>query len=269
VEVVTDTTWLRAIDIDGVRGIVEVGPADRPHHLRARIDLPLATGIWPTMRRLRRLFDLDADPARIQEHLERQPRLRALVRRTPGLRIPGCWDPFELALRAVLGQQISVAAATTLAGRLAARWGEPLPQPRDGLTHAFPRADALVRARLESIGLPRSRAQTLRAVAQATRDGSIVWDDVTDAETIRSQLRSIRGIGDWTIEYIALRALREPDAFPASDLGLRQALGTADRAASAADVLRHAEPWRPWRGYAALHLWNSHAIESHSSEGDA
>ena len=254
-EVITDRTWSRAIEIDGVAGVVEVGPSKKPHHLRARIDLPQAAGVWPTVRRLRQLFDLDADPQHIQEDLQRHPRLRKNVERTPGLRIPGCWDPFELVLRAILGQQVSVKGATTLATRLVERWGTPLPQPQPGLERTFPSAAVLSRARLASIGLTTARAQALQDVARAAHKGTLALEDVTDTEAIRAQLQAIRGVGEWTVEYIAMRALREPDAFPASDLGLRYALSENGEPAAPAAVREQAEAWRPWRGYAALYLW--------------
>jgi AraC family transcriptional regulator of adaptative response / DNA-3-methyladenine glycosylase II len=254
-EVITDTTWSRAIEIDGVAGIVEVGPSRKPHHLRARIDLPQATGVWPTVRRLRSLFDLDADPQRIQEDLQRHARLRDSVARTPGLRIPGCWNAFELVLRAILGQQVSVKGATTLATRLVERWGTKLPQPLPGLERTFPSPAVLSGAKLDRIGLTTARAQALQEVARAAHNGTLAFDDVTDSVAIREQLQRIRGVGEWTVEYIAMRALREPDAFPASDLGLRYALSDNGKPAAVGAVRQEAEAWRPWRGYAALYLW--------------
>jgi AraC family transcriptional regulator of adaptative response / DNA-3-methyladenine glycosylase II len=214
---------------------------------------------------LRRLFDLDTDPRPIVEHLARDPRLAPLVRQRPGLRVPGAINGFELAVRAILGQQVSVRGASTLAGRLAAAVGEPLPSSLDlpagardsGLSHLAPTPARIVEAgvdRIARIGLPRARAATLVHLARAIADG-IIGDLAPGdgAEAKAEQLLELPGIGAWTAQYIALRALRLPDAFPESDLGLRKAMG-----GMSAIALRHAaERWRPWRGYAAIHLWTA------------
>jgi AraC family transcriptional regulator of adaptative response / DNA-3-methyladenine glycosylase II len=213
---------------------------------------------------LRNLFDLTADPLPIATHFARDPQLGRVVRARPGRRIPGAWDGFELAVRAVLGQQVSVRAARTFAGRLAAAFGTPLGRAGEPLATVFPTAAALAQADLASIGLTRSRTATLRALAAATARGDIALDPTTDSHATREALLAIPGIGPWTVEYIALRALRDPDAFPVSDLGLRKAFarlaaghrGDAARAVSAARLGEASEAWRPWRAYAAIHLWS-------------
>jgi len=208
--------------------------------------------------RLRRVFDLAADPAPISAHLAQDPALSSLVRARPGLRVPGAWDGFELAIRAVLGQQVTVAAAVKLAGRLVAAYGQRLPLPDAGLTHAFPTAAALANADLASLGMPRSRAAALSAVAAVVEGDGHFFDATSDLDDAVRRLRAIRGVGEWTAQYIALRHLREPDAFPAADIALMRAIAVQDgRAHSSTQLLERAQRWRPWRAYAAQHLWAS------------
>jgi AraC family transcriptional regulator of adaptative response / DNA-3-methyladenine glycosylase II len=207
---------------------------------------------------VRRLFDLDADPLQIGQHLARSALLRPLIAAAPGMRVPGAWDPFELAVRAILGQQITVRAATTLAGRLAEKFGAPV-ACGDGLRRLFPRPEVLAEADVASIGMPRARANTLRALATAVARGEPLLDPAHGCEAMIERLCVLPGIGQWTAQYIAMRALSEPDAFPSGDLGVRKALGNGNGPLSAAAVERIAEPWRPWRAYAVMHLWNSAA----------
>jgi 3-methyladenine DNA glycosylase/8-oxoguanine DNA glycosylase len=178
----------------------------------------------------------------------------------PGLRIPGAWDGFELAVRAILGQQVSVKAATTLAGRLAAAYGEPLRidpivDGSAGLRIVFPQPAILARADLTNVGIPRARAAAINALAEAVASGALVLDASRGLEASVRALSALPGIGEWTAQYVAMRALREPDAFPATDLGLRRALGDGSRLVAAAELLQAAEAWRPWRAYAAVYLW--------------
>jgi AraC family transcriptional regulator of adaptative response / DNA-3-methyladenine glycosylase II len=223
--------------------------------------------VWQIVSRARQFFDLEADPLEIGSQLARHPQMRPLVERRPGLRVPGAWDVFELAVRAVLGQQISVGGATTFAGRLAERFGTPLPDALrrgadDRLRFAFPEATSLVQAPLERIGLTRARAETLRTLSKAVADGELCLDGTDDLETVVEQLCQLPGVGPWTAQYIALRGLAEPDAFPAGDLGVRRALAAGGELPSASEAERLAEPWRPWRSYATLHLWNAAGDES-------
>jgi AraC family transcriptional regulator, regulatory protein of adaptative response / DNA-3-methyladenine glycosylase II len=207
---------------------------------------------------LRRQFDLAADPLSIAAHLGADPVLAPLLKLRPGLRVPGAWDGFELAIRAVLGQQITVVAAIRLAGRLVATYGQPLAAPDRFLTHVFPTPQALAKADLASLGMPRSRAATLSSVAAAALANPDLFGAHCDLEEAIGRLRAIPGIGEWTAQYIALRQLREPDAFPAADIGLMRALADAKgQRPSAQQLLARAESWRPWRAYAAQHLWAS------------
>jgi AraC family transcriptional regulator of adaptative response / DNA-3-methyladenine glycosylase II len=253
VEVVDGDEIRRAVVVGERAGIVAVRPdaGGRPA-LRATVSASLAPALMRVVAGLRALFDLDAHPRRVAETLARDPLLRASVARRPGLRVPGAIDGFELALRGVLGQQVSVRAATTLAGRLAARFGRPVAGP--GIERAFPTAAALARAAegdVAAVGMPAARARAVVALARAVDAGLRLAPGV-DPEATMARLRELPGIGEWTAQYVAMRGLAWPDAFPAGDLGVRRALGGA----SAAAAEERAAAWRPWRAYAVLHLWN-------------
>jgi AraC family transcriptional regulator of adaptative response / DNA-3-methyladenine glycosylase II len=168
------------------------------------------------------------------------------------MRVPGCWNGFELATRAVLGQQITVKGATALAGRIAKTFGQPF-STAGNLTHIFPLPEVLAEANLTSVGLTKARAGTIRCLARAVCDRQIKFEGIVDVDAFLDRLREIPGIGDWTAQYIAMRALREPDAFPSADLGLLRALNIK----TPSELERRAEPWRPWRAYAAMYLWSS------------
>lgn len=228
IEAVADGEYRRAIE----GGEIAVRAGDRALELRVRHGEPAR--LLAIVERVRRMFDLAADPAAIVEALRRDRILGPRVRRRPGIRVPGCWDGFELAVRAILGQQVSVAAASTMAGRMVAKYGALAPA-------------ALAEADLESIGLIGQRAETIRALARS----GLEFSGVGDPAGLMDALRGIRGIGDWTAQYIAMRALSEPDAFPAADLVLVRNAG----ATSAKELLQWSEAWRPWRAYAAMHLW--------------
>jgi len=255
VEIVTDDRYARTVELDGVKGTVTVERADG-NALRAKVRFPRLSALPVLIARLRRVFDLAADPVAIAAHLASDPALAPLVKARPGLRVPGAWDGFELALRAVLGQQITVVAAARLAGRLVAAHGERLARPDGELTHVFPRPEALANADLKALGMPQSRAATLSAVASAALADAHLFDATRDLDDAVERLRAIRGVGEWTAQYIALRQLREPDAFPAADIGLLRAMAAREgRERSSSELLDRAKPWRPWRAYAAQHLW--------------
>jgi AraC family transcriptional regulator of adaptative response / DNA-3-methyladenine glycosylase II len=256
VESVTDRCYARTIGLGAAQGMVTVEPTGRDA-LAATIRFPVLSALPTIIARLRRVFDLGADPLAIGAHLGLDPALAPLVADRPGLRVPGAWDGFELAIRAVLGQQITVAAAIGLAGRLVAAYGERLAEPVGALTHVFPRPERLATADLAPLGMPRSRAASLAAIAAALVADPDLFSVHRGLDESVARLRTIRGIGEWTAQYIALRQLREPDAFPAADIGLIRALADADGTRpTAAQVLARAEAWRPWRAYAAQHLWS-------------
>jgi AraC family transcriptional regulator of adaptative response / DNA-3-methyladenine glycosylase II len=255
IEVVTDNSYSRTMQLDGVMGTVSVSPAEG-NALRAKIRIPKLSTLPAIIARLRRVFDLSADPVPISAHLATDPVLAPLVAKRPGLRVPGAWDGFELAIRAVLGQQITVSAAVRLAGSLVSAYGERIPAPEGALTHVFPRPEVLATADLTTLGMPKSRAATLSGVAAAVTGNPDFFGGHCGLEEAIQRLRSIRGVGEWTAQYIALRQLREPDAFPAADIGLMRALEDDQGQRPAAnELLARAEKWRPWRAYAAQHLW--------------
>jgi AraC family transcriptional regulator, regulatory protein of adaptative response / DNA-3-methyladenine glycosylase II len=261
VERVEADLYERTFAIGPVRGVVQVQPADSESHLVATIHTGDVSGLATVVARLRRLFDLDVDIAAVDAHLARDRRLASHVRKRPGVRVPGAWDGFELAVRAILGQQITVAGARTMVGRLVAACGEALsPEVRDegasdGPDRLFPVPSALAGADLTSLGLTRSRAATLRGLAAAMEaDPDLLRPCETLEETL-AKLAVLPGVGPWTAQYIAMRALREPDAFPASDLGLLRAMATTAGRPAPASLARRAEAWRPWRAYAAMRLW--------------
>jgi AraC family transcriptional regulator, regulatory protein of adaptative response / DNA-3-methyladenine glycosylase II len=260
VETVVADRYVRTIEIDGIRGTVQVQHADRAA-LSARIRFSKISALPMIIARLRRVFDLAADPDAIGSHLARDRVLAPLVAARPGLRVPGAWDGFELAVRTVLGQQITVVAATHLVGRLVAACGEPLgdgASAEAGLTRIFPPPDRVAAADIAALGVPRQRAAALTSLAAAAYADPRIFGAGQGLEDAVARLRALPGIGEWTAHYIAMRELREPDAFPAADVGLARAM--ADRAGcrpSPRDLLDRAERWRPWRAYAAQHLWAS------------
>jgi AraC family transcriptional regulator, regulatory protein of adaptative response / DNA-3-methyladenine glycosylase II len=257
VEEVTERAYRRSISIGRAKGILEVRPGrDGANQVTASVEGIEPAVLDQVVRRIRRMFDLDADPLSIAAHLSRDPRLAPLVRAAPGMRLPLTWDPFEAVVRAVLGQQVSVAGAVTIAGRLAQRYGRPI-EGEATITRVFPSASELARADFSSIGIPSQRARTLAAVARATLDGLLLFDGSVAPEALDKDFQSIRGIGPWSADYVALRGLGQPDAFPESDLGIRKAL---DRLGYPSDRRQRKEAiarLSPWRGYAAIYLWKS------------
>jgi AraC family transcriptional regulator of adaptative response / DNA-3-methyladenine glycosylase II len=257
IEQVADDSYARTFNLDAIQGAVTVRPASG-NALRVNVRTPKVSILPKVIARLRRVFDLAADPLAISAQLAADPELAALVKRRPGLRVPGAWDGFELAIRAVLGQQITVPGAIRLAGLLVAKYGEPMPTVHGNLTHTFPQPRRLAAAKLASLGMPASRADTLSAVAAAVVADPDIFGAQRNLEEAIKRLCSIRGVGEWTAQYIALRQLRETDAFPAADIGLMRALtDSSGRRPTARELLVRAEKWRPWRAYAAQHLWTS------------
>ncbi len=242
-----DGRYRRTVRLPHGPGIVALRPmAD---HVAASLWLADPRDLTPAIGRCRRLLDLDADPVAVDAHLAADPALRPLVTRAPGRRVPRTVDPAEFALRAVLGQQVSTAAARTHAARLVQRFGETVSDPGGTLTHLFPTPAALAVLRPADLGMPASRVATLSVLAAALADGDLDLSPSADWAEARGKLAAIPGIGAWTLEIIAMRALGDPDAFPATDLGVRRALAGL----SVGPAESH--PWRPWRSYATQYLW--------------
>jgi AraC family transcriptional regulator of adaptative response / DNA-3-methyladenine glycosylase II len=257
-EVVEPDRYRRTIDVDGCHGTIEVKPLAGRHALAATIRIANVRALPSIVERIRRVFDLAADIATIAGQLAEDPTLAPLVAARPGLRVPGAWDGFELAVRAVLGQQITVTAARQLAGKLVAAHGERLAPEADGLTAVFPRPERLAAADLARLGMPRARAAALSALAASAAGDARLFNPDQDLDAAVARLRALPGIGEWTAQYIAMRALREPDAFPAADIGLLRAMSATDGTRpTPTALLARAEAWRPWRAYAAQHLWTA------------
>ncbi|MEI9988394.1 MAG: AlkA N-terminal domain-containing protein [Aliidongia sp.] len=261
VEAVEGDCYRRSIALDGRHGVVEIRPVAEAHQLEATIRFPGVGSLGTIVNRLKRQFDLDADATAIGAQLSADPLLAPMVAARPGLRVPGAWDPFELAIRAILGQQISVGAATVLAGRVAATYGEALQledgAPPPGLTHVFPAPAALTRADPGVLRVPRARAASIAGLAAALASEPDLLAPLLPLDETVARLCRLPGIGPWTAQYVAMRALREPDAFPSGDLGLRKAAITADGIPSIKELEARSAAWRPWRAYAAIHLWFS------------
>jgi AraC family transcriptional regulator of adaptative response / DNA-3-methyladenine glycosylase II len=263
IEVVENASYQRTVEIDGFAGSVQVVHLPLQQSLGVAIRFPSVRSLPAIVARVRRLFDIGADIETIDEHLSRDPFLAPFVARHPGLRAPGGWDGFELAVRAILGQQVTVSAARRLAGQLVERYGIAVPQDsvhHAGLTHVFPTARTLAAAESISLDMPAARRASLKALAEAAQADPNLFRPFGTIDEAVARFRSIRGIGEWTAQYIALRALREMDAFPASDAGLlRGAALLGGVRPSPANLLNRAESWRPWRAYAAQHLWAAQA----------
>ena len=254
VEAVEDARYRRTVRIavDGKDhlGWIEVAMSPKKPALRVAVSASLAKALPPVLSRVKALMDLSCNPTEVAQALG------ALAKRHPGLRVPGAFDGFEVAVRAILGQQVTVAAARTVAGRFAAAFGDAIHTPFKSLATVFPTAARVAEAapgRVARLGMPGARARTVIALARAVADGGLVLMPNADIEATLERLRALPGVGEWTAQYIAMRALAWPDAYPHTDLGVMKALGETD----ARRVLEAGEAWRPWRAYAVMHLWHT------------
>jgi AraC family transcriptional regulator of adaptative response / DNA-3-methyladenine glycosylase II len=237
VETITLDEYRRSISLDGNTGFISVRPVFAKHHMELRIEFPEPAALFRIVERVRNIFDLRADPADVDGHLRRDSRLKQFVHANAGMRVPGCWDGFEIGVRAILGQQVSVKGATTMAGRLVAEFGR----------NNFPAAEALADADLARIGLTKARANSIRELASAVARREISFDASLGLEAFEQAMIKLPGVGPWTAQYIAMR-IGEPDAFPSGDLYLKS-------------FAKESETWRPWRAYAAMYIWSgSHPI---------
>jgi AraC family transcriptional regulator, regulatory protein of adaptative response / DNA-3-methyladenine glycosylase II len=256
VETVTGGTYRRTINLPNGTGVAALRAAEpAASYIECELQLQDLRDLAPAVQRCRRLLDLDADPATVTAFLSRSEILRPAVAACPGRRVPGHVDGAELAIRAVLGQQVSVAAARRLGARLTAAYGKPLERPADGLTHCFPAAETLADADPASLPMPRSRAEALVGLATALASGSLSLDPGASRDDAEAALLALPGIGPWTAGYIRMRALSDPDEFLPTDAGVRHGLAALGVSSDPASAGRHAEEWRPWRSYALQHLW--------------
>jgi AraC family transcriptional regulator, regulatory protein of adaptative response / DNA-3-methyladenine glycosylase II len=261
-ESVRSDYYRRTIDLEGHQGVITICPVPDQNYLLANICFPKVAALAQIVERLRRMFDLNANVVEIASHLHRDRILSPLVKALPGLRILGAWNSFEFSVRAILGQQVSVAAATTLAGRLVATYGEPLRVAHldSELRWVYPRPEVLATADLTSLGIVRTRAIAIQSLANVVAEDPQFLDRFQSLEDAVYQLRQLPGIGEWTAQYIAMRALGEPNAFPATDLGLIRAMEKLGHPMTAVQLLDVAQAWQPWRAYAAMYLWSSNLI---------
>jgi DNA-3-methyladenine glycosylase II len=270
VEAVEDGSYRRAIEWLGDSGTLSVTKHASKPCLVATLEGAASRHAKAIGEHLTRMFDLRADAPAIAAHLARDPWFAPLTRAVPGLRVPGAWSGFELVVRAIVGQQVSVKAASTIVGRLVERAGTPLTDhPHAGTAWRFPTPAALAAVDLEKIGMPGKRVAALQGFAREVAAGALPLDDPNaDRTELRAALLAMPGIGPWTVEYVAMRALRDADAWPGTDLILMQALVARDPSMAKAAALRaRAEAWRPYRAYAALHVWNEIADRAGSAKG--
>jgi AraC family transcriptional regulator, regulatory protein of adaptative response / DNA-3-methyladenine glycosylase II len=255
VEEVEGDTYRRSLTLEHGGGVVSLTPGDAA--VRCVLRLDNLRDLTAAVARCRRLLDLDADPVSIASQLEADPVLGAIASRRRGMRVPGCVDGFELAVRAIVGQQVSVAAARTVLGRLVERYGEPLAEPAGAITHRFPTAAVLMAADPADLPFPRRRAEALRTLARLVAEEGLRFDAGADASAALAALLDVPGVGPWTASYVAMRALGDPDAFLPGDVGIRHALERLGHPVEGPRATALAEPWRPWRSYAVMHLWSA------------
>ncbi|HZZ10952.1 MAG TPA: DNA-3-methyladenine glycosylase [Paraburkholderia sp.] len=270
VEAVEDGAYRRAIDWAGDSGTLSVRLHPRKRCIVASIDGPASRHADALAAPIARMFDLQADPKKIGAELAADPWLAPLIEAVPGLRVPGAWSGFELVVRAIVGQQVSVKAATTIIGRLVQRAGERIEgHPHDNTAWRFPTPAALAAVDLDKIGMPGKRVAALQGFAQAVASGAVPLDSTAvDADSLRAGLLALPGIGPWTVEYVAMRAWRDADAWPAWDLVLMQAICARDPSLVRPTQQRaRTDAWRPWRAYAAMHLWNEVADRAGAARG--
>ncbi len=258
VEVVSANSYARTIAIDGYHGHFVAQFSEGSNALQLQIDFPKSRYLYQIIDRVRSIFDLRADSEQIEQHLIQDPCLRRVVKRNPGLRVPGCWDGLEVAVRAILGQQVTVKAASTLVARVVAKYGQAYSCDQAALTRVFPVASELADGTLDGLGIVSARIAAIQSVARLVADGELDISCHTATEEFIERICQCKGIGAWTAHYIAMRALDDPNAFPHSDLILRRAAAEPGATLTPRQLLNLAEPWQPWRAYAVLYLWKKY-----------
>jgi len=259
VEVVQEEYYRRTIEIAGATGTIHVSPEKSEPCLLVRIDLPKYDCLLQVVERVRRIFDLSADPVLITGHLSRDPRLKPHLEAFPGLRVPGVWDGFELGVRAILGQQLTVIDSNLVAERLVRTFGKPVKTSLKGLTHLFPRPEDLAGADLSIAGIHGTRGKVIQAFARSVCEKDLKFEAPKTLGDTVARVCAAQGVDEQVANYVAMRAFAEPDAFPSSDAGLRRRLAAGGVPVSQAEIQRIAETWRPWRAYAVMYLWAADA----------
>jgi AraC family transcriptional regulator, regulatory protein of adaptative response / DNA-3-methyladenine glycosylase II len=258
IEEARDGTYVRSVRQPGGAAVVAMTP--RSDHVAVRVSSEGSPDFDDLRDRARRAFDLDADAPAIDAAIAADPTMTPLVARIPGIRVPGTFGGFELVVRAIFGQQVSVTGARTSLGRLVSAAGTALVPPSGAITHLFPTAERLAELPPEAFGMPRARAETIRRVAALVARGELDLSGEAPPEETLRRLGDVPGIGPWTLAYIAMRALRDPDAFIAGDLGVRKGFDALGLASTKTAMLARAERWRPWRAYAVMHLWHQQRV---------
>lgn len=260
VEEIRDRTYRRSVrTVEGRPAVIQLSPDQACDLVTMEQSVDHASDPAAFVHDARRAFDLDADPLAIDAVLASDPKLAPLVAKSPGMRVPGTFDGFELVVRAIFGQQVSVAGARTSLGRLVERFGTPLDPPSGGITHLFPTAEQVAELPPEAFGIPRARAEAIRRVADLVARGELDLSGRTEPLEALRTLRELPGIGPWTLAYVAMRALRDGDAFMVGDLGVRKRFESLGLPSTPKELLARAERWRPWRAYAVMHLWHAHS----------
>ena len=254
VEAVDTKSYRRTISVNGSPGSFEVSPDKDNDSVAVRVGIPDSRLLYHIVERIRGMFDLNADWAAISESLGADPALSSLIEEEPGIRVPGCWNGFELAIAAILAHKTSLKRSAELLGRITQAYGKRISDKED-LTHLFPQAEILADAKLTDVGLAGKRAETIRALARAVCEGAVSFERIVDSETFLGKFREIPGIDKSTAQYVAMRALGDPDSFPMADLDLLSTL----RLKTSREMVERAETWRPWRSYASMYLWNARA----------
>jgi len=256
VEVVKENSYARTISMDGIAGHFRVEFGSDSNQIQVEIQFPELKLHYYIIERIKSIFDLYADSEQIDKFLAKDKLLKPMVKKFPGLRVPGCWSGFEVAVRAILGQQITVKAASTLVSRISERYGHKYDCNIEGLTHVFPDARGLQGVKMGNIGIIRQRTSAIQSIADLVSSGELIIDCTIDMDEFVDQICAIKGIGEWTAFYIAMRALNETNAFPFSDLILRRALTKEELTPK--QLLALSEPWQPWRAYAVILLWKNY-----------
>lgn len=258
VEAVSGNSYSRSFVLDGVQGDFQAVFAEDRNVIEVTINYSKSRHLYHIIDRIKSIFDLRADSEQIAAHLARDSLLRPMVKRFPGSRVPGCWDELEVAVRAILGQQVTVKAASTLVSRIVHRHGDPYASSNAALTHTFPSAAVLANGGLDDLGIVGARIQAIQSLARQVQDGSLRIDCTVESGTFIKSICDIKGIGEWTAHYIAMRALNDPNAFPYSDLILRRAAAPEGETLTPKQLKERAEPWQPWRAYSVILLWRNH-----------